>query len=43
MGKPDAVTKNYVSRSDIFADVFNYYLYGGRQVIDPSQLKERYN
>ena len=41
MGKPDAVTKEYVSRSDIFADVFNYYLYGGRQVIDPSHLKER--
>ena len=41
MGKPDAVTKEYVSRSDIFADIFNNYLYGGRQVIDPSHLKER--
>ncbi len=31
MGKPDAVTKEYVSRSDIFADIFNHFLYGGKQ------------
>ena len=43
MGKPDAVTKEYVSRSDILADIFKSYLYAGREVIEPSHLKERYN
>lgn len=27
MGKADAVTKEYVSRSDIFADIFNQFLF----------------
>lgn len=36
MGKPDAVTKKYVSRNDIFADIFNHFLYGGKQVISLS-------
>lgn len=41
MGKADAVTKEYVSRRDIFADIFNQFLYGGKQVIKPEHLKER--
>lgn len=28
-------------RSARFADLFNYYLYGGRQVIRPEDLEER--
>ena len=41
MGKPDAVTKEYVSRCEIFADIFNQFLYDGKQVIVPEKLKER--
>lgn len=28
--KADTVTKDYVKDADIFADIFNYYIYGGR-------------
>ena len=37
----DAITKDYLSDTTIFADVFNYYIYGGEQVILPEQLEER--
>lgn len=40
MGKPDTVTKDYMSRPDIFADVFNQFLYHGKQVIQPERLTE---
>ena len=33
MGKPDTVTKEYIRRPDIFADVFNQFLYHGDQKI----------
>lgn len=39
--KVDTVTKNYVKDAGVFADIFNYYIYGGRQVILPEQLIER--
>ena len=39
--KADTVTKDYVKDADVFADIFNYYIYGGRQVILPEQLTER--
>lgn len=39
--KADTITKNYVKDASIFADIFNYYIYGGRQVILPEQLTER--
>ena len=29
MGKIDAITKKYLKRNDIFADVINYAVYGG--------------
>ena len=38
MGKLDTETKQYMSRPAIFADVFNYLIYGGRQVIKPEML-----
>lgn len=38
MGKTDTVTKNYVEDCQIFADIFNYGIYNGRQVIDPKKL-----
>lgn len=34
------ITKNYLRRPDIFADVFNQFLYHGRQEITPDRLIE---
>ena len=39
--KADTVTKDYVKDAGVFADIFNSYIYGGRQVILPEQLTER--
>lgn len=39
--KADTITKDYVKNAVIFADIFNYYIYGGRQAILPEQLIER--
>jgi len=33
--------KKYISDTTVFADVFNFYIYGGDQVIRPEQLEER--
>ena len=33
MGKKDAITKDYMNDPRIFADVFNFFMYDGRQVI----------
>lgn len=38
MSKQDIVTKEYMQNKDVFADVFNYWLYNGECVIEPSQL-----
>ena len=35
MSDEDVYTKNYISQNDVFADVFNFFIYGGRQVIRP--------
>lgn len=40
MGAADTVTKAYMRENAIFADAFNYLIYGGRRVIDPNSLKE---
>ena len=40
MGRADTVTKSYLRRNDIFADVFNSYVYEGRQVLQPENLHE---
>lgn len=40
MGKADTVTKAYMSKSNIFADAFNYLIYDGASVVDPERLKE---
>ncbi|MCD7739386.1 MAG: hypothetical protein LUH58_10190 [Lachnospiraceae bacterium] len=34
MGVKDTMTAKYMQRNEIFADAFNYYIYGGRQVIE---------
>ena len=40
MGQVDSCTKEYARRHVVFADLFNYYVYDGRMVIQPENLKE---
>ena len=40
MGVIDTEGKKYLSINKFFADLFNFYLYGGKQVIQPEGLKE---
>lgn len=40
MGYADGTAKEYTRQNDIFADTFNFYLYGGAQTIKPEQLRE---
>ena len=40
MGMPDVVTKMYIRENSVFADVVNYFIYGGKQVIAPETLTE---
>ncbi len=40
MGKVDSETKEYVKRPEVFADLFNHLIYGGRNVIKPGNLSE---
>ncbi len=40
MGVKDTVTTKYMRQNEIFADAFNYFVYGGEQVIRPDSLKE---
>ncbi len=41
MGKKDTVTKEYLRQNTIFADVFNYAIFNGKQIIQPDQLVDR--
>ena len=38
--KKDNILKDYMSKNDIFADIVNYYLYDGKDVVKESDLKE---
>lgn len=40
MGRKDTVTKAYMSNNSVFADAFNYLIYGGKTVVDPEKLHE---
>ena len=40
MGKIDQLTNEYMSDKARFADVFNYFVYDGRQVLIPEYLHE---
>ena len=40
MGLADTVTKAYMKDNTVFADAFNYLIYGGKAVVDPKQLQE---
>ena len=40
LGRKDTVTKTYMEQNTVFADAFNYFIFGGQQVIMPEQLRE---
>lgn len=40
LGKIDTITKEYMKDPVIFADMFNKFLYHGKQVINPDNLIE---
>lgn len=40
LGRKDTVTGAYMKQNTIFADAFNYYIFGGQQVIRPDHLRE---
>ena len=40
MGDKDNETKKFIEKNRIFADVFNYYIYDGEQVIKPDDLQQ---
>ena len=40
MGLADTVTKAYMKENTVFADAFNYLIYGGKAVVNPAQLQE---
>ncbi len=40
MGRIDIITNEYMSDNDRFADLFNFFLYNGKQVILPDMLRE---
>ena len=39
IGRKDSVTKAYMGEAAVFADAFNFFLYQGRQVLAPEDLK----
>lgn len=41
MNEKDIKAKEYLSDNKRFADLFNYYLFDGRQIIEPEKLEER--
>ncbi len=41
MSQKDTLTKQYLGQNSVFADAFNYYLFNGKQVIKPGDLKEQ--
>lgn len=40
MGSKDTATIRYMRQNPVFADAFNYFLFGGAPVIDPGLLEE---
>ena len=38
MGSKDTLSKQYVSDNTIFADICNFYIYQGEQIIQPEHL-----
>jgi hypothetical protein len=40
LGKKDSYTNDYLRQNHIFADAFNFLIYGGKPVIDPAFLQD---
>ena len=40
MSRKDTITKEYMKDTKVFADAFNFLIYGGKQVIKPHKLHE---
>jgi hypothetical protein len=40
LGEKNDITRKYIRQNRIFADAFNFFIYGGRQVIAPGSLEE---
>jgi hypothetical protein len=40
MGNIDTATRDYIRDKSVFADAFNFYVYGGEQVIKPEMLRQ---
>lgn len=38
MGQADTITRRYMSDNAVFADAFNFFVYGGKSIIQPDQL-----
>ena len=38
-GEKDTLTKAFMEKRDVFADAFNFLIYGGRKVIRPEALQ----
>ena len=41
MGKADDLTKQYIRQNDRFADICNFYLFDGEQIVKPEELQEQ--
>lgn len=41
MGKADDLTKSYIRQNERFADICNFYLFNGRQLVNPDELEEQ--
>ena len=40
MGKVDNISKEYIGQNEVFADLFNYAIYGGIHMVVPEDLEE---
>ena len=40
MGEKDILEKKYLQNNERFADAFNYFIYEGKQIINPGSLKD---
>lgn len=41
MGAKDAKAREFLSDNERFSDLFNFYLFKGKQVIKPNDLQEK--
>lgn len=41
MREKSIMSRRFISQNEVFADIFNYHLYQGKQVIKEDDLEER--